>query len=82
MAKGIKFHTYLIEKHLNDSERAAGYLKEALIEGDLELLRTVAGDLIDASYEGFKVTVNKSDINGAQDSIDVEMIQQALEVKS
>lgn len=76
MAKGIKFHTYLIEKHLNDSERAAGYLREALIEGDLELLRAVVGDLIDASYESFKVTVDKSDINGeAQDSIDVEMTQ-------
>ena len=83
MAKGIKFHTYLIEKHLNDSERAAGYLREALIEGDLELLRAIVGDLIDASYEGFKVTMNKSDINGeAQDSIDVQMTQQALEVKS
>ena len=35
MVKGIKFHNYLVEKQLKDSERAAGYLREALLEGDL-----------------------------------------------
>lgn len=83
MAKGIKFHTYLIEKHLKYSDRAAGYLREALEEGDLELLRAVVGDLIESGYEGFKITVNKSDMNGeTQDFLDVEMTQRVLEVKS
>ena len=62
MAKGIKFHTYLylIEKHLKDSEWAAGYLREALEEGDLELLQAVVGDLIEAGYSGFKITASQS----------------------
>lgn len=83
MAKGIKFHTYLIEKHLTNSDRAAGYLREALEEGDLDLLRTVVGDLIEGGYEKFQVNVNKSDANGElQYSLDVEMTQRVLEVKS
>ena len=41
MKKGIKYHTYLVEDYLKDSERAAGYLREAILEGDLELLRAV-----------------------------------------
>lgn len=82
MAKGIKFHNYLVEKHLKDSERAAGYLREALEEGDLELLRAVIGDLIEAGYEGFQVYVNKSYTKvETQDFIDVEMTQRILFVK-
>lgn len=29
MAKGIKFHAYLIEKSLKDSDRAEAYFKKA-----------------------------------------------------
>lgn len=83
MAKGIKFHNYLVEKQLKDSERAAGYLREALLEGDLELLRAVVGDLIEAGYEGFQVNVNLRHTNEEkQDFFDVEMTQRVLEVKS
>lgn len=83
MVKGIKFHNYLVEKQLEDSERAAGYLREALEEGDLELLRAVVGDLIEAGYEGFQVNVKLSPTNGEkQDFLDVEMRQRVLKVKS
>lgn len=58
-------------------------MREALEEGDLELLRAVVEDLIESGYEGFKITVNKSDMNGeTQDFLDVEMTQRVLEVKS
>ena len=83
MKKGIKYHTYLVEDYLKDSERAAGYLREAILEGDLELLRAVVGDLIETGYENFQVNVNKSDVNGEiQYSLDVETTQRVLEVKS
>lgn len=86
MAKGMKFHTYLIEKHLKDSERAAGYLREALKEGDLELLQAVVGDLIEAGYEGFKITANTSHTSGETqhflESAEIEVTQQVLEVKN
>lgn len=83
MTKGIKFHTYLTEKHLTNSDRAAGYLREALEEGDLDLLRAVVGDLIEAGYKNYKVNLNKSDGNGeVQYSLDVEMTQRVLEVKN
>lgn len=83
MAKGIKYHTYLVEDYLKDSERAAGYLREAILEGELDLLRAVVGDLIETGYEGFKVSVNKSYIDGeTQNVIDVEMTQKVLEVNS
>lgn len=58
-------------------------MREALEEGDLELLRAVVGDLIESGYEGFKITVKKSDMNvETQDFLDVEMTQRVLEVKS
>lgn len=58
--KGIKFHTYLVEKHLTNSDRAASYLREALEEGDLDLLRAVVDDLIESGYERFRVNINES----------------------
>ena len=83
MAKGIKYHTYLVENYLKDSGRASGYLREAILEGELDLLRAVIGDLTDAGYEGFKVTGNKIYINGkTQNVIDVEMTQKILKVNS
>lgn len=60
MAKGIKYHTYLVEDYLKDSECAAGYWREAILEGDLDLLRAVVGDLIEAGYEGFQVNLKNS----------------------
>ena len=83
MAKCIKFHTYLIEKHLINPDKAAGYLREALEEGDLDLLRAVLGDLIEAGYEKFQLNVNKLDVDGElRHALDVEMTQRVLEVKS
>ncbi|MUH00566.1 hypothetical protein F7734_53190 [Scytonema sp. UIC 10036] len=81
--KGIKFHNYLIKTHLQVSERAAGYLREALEEGDLELLQVVVGDLIEAGYEGFKIVAERSHINGeTQEVFDIEMVPEILKVKS
>jgi DNA-binding phage protein len=81
--KGINFHSYLIKTHLQTSERAAGYLREALEEGDLELLQVVVGDLIEAGYENFKIVANQSHINEeTQDVFDVEMRTEILRVKS
>lgn len=58
-------------------------MREAIEEGDLDLLRAVVGDLIEAGYEKFQVNVNKSDANGElQNSLDVEITQRVLEVKS
>ncbi len=72
--KGIKFHNYLIKTHLQVSERAAGYLREALEEGDLELLQAVVGDLIEAGYEGFKIVGNQSHIKvETQEVFDIEI---------
>lgn len=83
MKKGINFHSYLIQTHLQASERAAGYLREALEEGDLELLQVVVGDLIEAGYENFKIVANQSHINEeTQDVFDVEMRTEILRVKS
>lgn len=83
MVKGIKYHTYLVENYLKDSERAAGYLKEAILEGDLDLLKAVIEDLIETGYEGFKVDVNKSFIDRkTQNVIDIEMTQTVLEINS
>lgn len=86
MIKGIKYHTYIVEKHLKDPDRAAGYLREALEEGDLELLQAVVGDLIEAGYQGLKITGNQSNTNGDTqhflDEVEIEMTQQVLAVKS
>lgn len=53
MGKSINFETYLIEEFLKDSQQAEAYLKEALAEGDLELLRMSVENLIKAGYEDF-----------------------------
>jgi len=81
MAKGIKYQTYLVNDYLKDSERAAGYLKEAILAGELDLLKAVIEDLIEAGYEIFQIGVEKSKLNGeTETSINVEMTQKRLEV--
>lgn len=55
MGKSISFDTYLIEEFLKDSQQAEAYLKEAITEGDLELLQMSVENLIKAGYESFRI---------------------------
>lgn len=50
----ISFDTYLVEEFLQDSEQAEAYLKEAIVEGDLELLKMSIENLLKAGYGSFK----------------------------
>lgn len=85
MAKGIKFHSYLIKNYLKDSERAAGYLREALLEGDLELLQAVVSDLIEAGYCRLGITLNQLDVkqetNNLLDTAEIELTEEAVKAK-
>ncbi len=55
MGKSISFDTYLIEDFLKDNQQAEAYLKEAITEGDLELLQMSVENLIKAGYESLKI---------------------------
>ena len=55
MGKSISFDTYLIEEFLKDNQQAEAYLKEAITEGDLELLQMSVENLIKAGYESFRI---------------------------
>ena len=55
MGKSISFDTYLIEDFLKDNQQAEAYLKEAITEGDLELLQMSVENLIKAGYESFRI---------------------------
>lgn len=56
MGKSVKFDTYLIEEFLKEPQQAEAYLKEAIEEGDLELLRLSVENLIKAGYVSFTST--------------------------
>ena len=60
MGKSISFDTYLIEEFLKDNQQAEAYLKEAITEGDLELLQMSVENLIKAGYESFKIYPEKA----------------------
>lgn len=51
----ISFDTYLIEEFLQNSEQAEDYLKQAMVEGDLELLKMSIENLLKAGYGSFKL---------------------------
>lgn len=55
MGKSISFDTYLIEEFLKDNQQAEAYLKEAITEGDLELLQMSVDNLIKAGYDSLKI---------------------------
>lgn len=55
MGKSISFDTFLIEDFLQNSHQAEAYLKEAVFEGDLELLKMSVENLIKAGYESFTI---------------------------
>ncbi len=55
MGKSISFDTFLIEEFLQDSVQAEAYLKEAISEGDLELLQMSVENLMKAGYESFTI---------------------------
>lgn len=55
MGKSISFDTFLIEDFLQNSHQAEAYLKEAVFEGDLELLQMSVENLIKAGYESFTI---------------------------
>lgn len=55
MGKSIDFDTFLIEDFLQNSQQAEAYLKEAVFEGDLELLQMSVENLIKAGYESFTI---------------------------
>lgn len=56
MGKSVSFDTYLIEEFLPDPQQAEAYLKEAIEEGDLELLLLSVSNLIKAGYVSFTIT--------------------------
>lgn len=60
MGKSISFDTFLIEDFLQNSHQAEAYLKEAVFEGDLELLQMSVENLIKAGYESFTIDVKDS----------------------
>ena len=51
----MSFDTYLIEEFSQDSEQAENYLKQAMVEGDLELLKMSIENLLKAGYGSFKL---------------------------
>ncbi len=60
MGKGMSFDTYLTSNLLLDRKRAEAYFKEALEEGDLELLKMSVENLLKAGYESFTMNPKKS----------------------
>lgn len=76
MGKGMRFNTYLIEKFLKYPKRAEAYLKEALEEGDLELLQMSVKNLLEAGYKSFTITPKDS-----IDNVDIQLESQILEVE-
>lgn len=56
MGKSISFDDYLINKLLKDPEQAVDYLKLAIEEGDLDLLRLSIDNLIKAGYRSYTIT--------------------------
>ena len=61
---------------MSDKKRAEAYFKEALEEGDLELLKMSVENLMKAGYESFTMT--------PKDSLartDIQLKQQTLEAK-
>ena len=56
MGKSVSFDSYLIEKLLKDPDQAIDYLKLAIEEGDLELLRMSIDNLIKAGYKSYTIT--------------------------
>ncbi len=56
MGKSVSFDSYLIEKLSKDPEQAVDYLKLAIEEGDLNLLRMSIDNLIEAGYSSYTIT--------------------------
>lgn len=56
MGKSVSFDSYLIEKLLKNPDQAIDYLKLAIEEGDLELLRMSIDNLIKAGYRSYTIT--------------------------
>ena len=56
MGKSVSFDSYLIEKLLKNPDQAIDYLKLAIEEGDLELLRMSIDNLIKAGYKSYTIT--------------------------
>lgn len=76
MGKSISFDTYLIEEFLKDPQQAEAYLKEAIEEGDLQLLQMSIENLIKAGYGSFAIT-SKDLLTRT----DIQLKQQTLEAK-
>lgn len=76
MGKSISFDTYLIEEFLKDRQQAEAYLKEAIEEGDLQLLQMSIENLIKAGYGSFAIT-SKDLLTPT----DIQLKQQTLEAK-
>ena len=76
MGKSISFDSYLIAEFLQETKQAEAYFKEAIEEGDLELLRMSVENLIKAGYRSF--TINPKDLT---DNTDIQLKQQILEAK-
>lgn len=76
MAKTVKFETYLNEKFLKNLDQAEDYLKYAIESGDLELIQAVAGDLIEAGYTSYTITLIDS-----IEQASIQLKQQNVEVK-
>lgn len=56
MDKRVSFDKYLIDKLAKDPEQAVDYLKLAIEEGDLDLLRLSINNLIKAGYSSYTIT--------------------------
>lgn len=56
MGKSVNFDDYLIEKLSKDPDQAVDYLKLAIEEGDLDLLRLSINNLIKAGYSSYIIS--------------------------
>ena len=55
MGKSVSFDDYLINKLSKDPEQAVDYLKLAIEEGNLDLLRLSIDNLIKAGYRSYTI---------------------------
>ena len=76
MGQSVGFDTYLIQEFLKDSQQAEAYLKEAIEEGDLELLLLSVENLMKAGYGSY--TITPKDLI---DQTQIKLKQQKLEAK-
>lgn len=77
MGKSVSFDDYLVKKLSKDPEQAVDYLKLAIEEGDLDLLRMSIDNLIKAGYSSYTITpvdsIEQASIQLEQKSVEAKL---------